>query len=46
MSMLDSLGKGFGFLLLSFGVSSPALKPRPATRPAAKAESGKPGRGN
>ena len=46
MSMLDSLGKGFGFLLLSFGVSSPAQKPRPATKSAAKAETGKRGRGN
>ena len=30
MSMMDSLRKGFGFLLLSFGVSRPAKKPRPA----------------
>jgi hypothetical protein len=29
MSMLDSLRKGFSFLLLSFGVSSPAKKPKP-----------------
>ena len=41
MSVLDSLRKGFGFLLLSFGVSSPAKKPRPARKPAPKAESGK-----
>jgi hypothetical protein len=41
MSLLDSLRKGFSFLLLSFGVSSPAKKPRPARKPAPKAESGK-----
>jgi hypothetical protein len=41
MSVLDSLRKGFGFLLLSFGVSSPAMKPRPAPKSAPKAESGK-----
>jgi hypothetical protein len=38
MSVRDSLRKGFSFLLLSFGVSSPAKKPRPAP----KKESGKP----
>ena len=38
MSLLDSLRKGFGFLLMSFGVSSPAKKPKPAPKPA----SGKP----
>jgi hypothetical protein len=31
MSVLDSLRKGFKFLLMSFGVSSPAKKP-PAPR--------------
>jgi hypothetical protein len=36
MSVLDSLCKGFGFLLMSFGVSSPAKKPRPAVKPAPK----------
>ncbi len=34
MSLLDTLRKGFGFLLLSFGVSSPAKKPKPAPKPA------------
>lgn len=34
MSVLASLRKGFGFLLLSMGISSPAKKPRPAPRPA------------
>jgi len=34
MSLLDSLRKGFSFLLLSFGVSSPAKKPKPAPKPA------------
>jgi hypothetical protein len=41
MSVLDSLRKGFNFLLLSFGVSSPAKKPRPAAKPAPKPEAGK-----
>ena len=36
MSLLDSLRKGFGFFLLSMGVSSPANKPRPAPKPAPK----------
>jgi hypothetical protein len=34
MPMLDSLRKGFSFLLLSFGISSPAKKPKPVSRPA------------
>jgi hypothetical protein len=38
MSVLDWLRKGFGFLLMSFGVSSPTRKPRPAAKPAAKPE--------
>ncbi|MGA2349051.1 MAG: hypothetical protein ABSF70_01345 [Terracidiphilus sp.] len=42
MNLLDSLRKGFGFLLLSFGVSAPAKKPRPAVKPVAKPDSGKP----
>lgn len=36
MSMIDSLRKGFDFFLLCFGISSPAKKPRPAAKPAAK----------
>jgi hypothetical protein len=36
MSFLDTLKKGFGFLLLSMGVSRPAPKPKPDTKPAAK----------
>ena len=36
MSVLDSLRKGFGFLLMSFGISSPKKKPRPAAKPAPK----------
>jgi hypothetical protein len=40
MSVMDSLRKGFGFLLLSMGVSSPARKPRPVPKPAAKPEDG------
>ena len=41
MSVLDSLRKGFGFFLMSFGVSSPAKKPKPTTKPGPKAEAGK-----
>jgi len=41
MSVLDSLHKGFSFLLLSFGVSSPSKKPKPASKPAPKAEARK-----
>ncbi len=36
MSVLDSLRKGFGFLLMSMGVSSPQNKPRPVPKPAPK----------
>jgi hypothetical protein len=36
MSVFDSIRKGFGFLLMSFGISSPKkkAKPAPATKPA------------
>ncbi|MGA2652158.1 MAG: hypothetical protein ABSF28_16620 [Terracidiphilus sp.] len=37
MSVLDSIRKGLGFLLMSMGVSSPAKKPRPVAKPPAKA---------
>ena len=33
MSFLNSLRKGFGYFLMSMGVSSPAKKPRPAAKP-------------
>jgi hypothetical protein len=35
MSVLDSLRKGFGYLLMSFGVSSPPkkVKPKPVPEP-------------
>jgi hypothetical protein len=35
MSLLDALRKGFGFFLMSMGISAPAKKPapRPAPRP-------------
>jgi hypothetical protein len=38
MSVLDSLKKGLGFVLMSMGVSAPAKKPppRPATKPGTK----------
>jgi hypothetical protein len=38
MSVLDSLRKGFGFLLMSFGVSSPAKKTKPAPKAVVKVE--------
>jgi len=38
MSVLASLRKGFSFLLMSFGVSSPAKKPRPVAKPQPKPE--------
>ena len=41
MSVLDSLRKGFSFLLLSFGVSSQAKKPQPASKPVSRAKSSK-----
>ncbi len=40
MRILELLKKGFGFVLLSMGVSRPAPKPKPVTKPAPKAESG------
>jgi hypothetical protein len=36
MSVLDTLRKGFGFLVMSFGVSSPAKKIKPTPKPAPK----------
>ncbi len=38
MNLLDLLRKGFGFLLLSMGVSPPA--PKPGTKPAPKPDRG------
>jgi hypothetical protein len=40
MNVLDALRKGFYLLLLSFGVSSPAKKPKPASKPAPGTKSG------
>lgn len=40
MSMIDSLRKGFGFFLMCMGVSSPAKKAKPASKPPAKPEGG------
>jgi hypothetical protein len=39
MSVLDLLRKGFGYVLMSMGVSSPAPK-KTAPKPAAKQDSG------
>jgi hypothetical protein len=33
MSVLDSLRKGLGFVLMSMGVSSPKKKTKPAPKP-------------
>jgi hypothetical protein len=41
MSVLDTLRKGFGYLLMSMGVSRPAGKPRPVPKPAPKMDAGK-----
>jgi hypothetical protein len=40
MSFFDTLKKGFGFVLLSMGVSRPAPKPKIETKPAPKAGPG------
>ncbi len=40
MSFYDLLKKGFGYVLLSMGVSRPAPKPRPEAKPASKTGSG------
>jgi hypothetical protein len=40
MSVFDLLKKGFGFVLLSMGVSRPAPKPKAETKAAPKASSG------
>jgi hypothetical protein len=37
MSVLESVRKGFGFLLMSFGISSPAKKAKPAAKSVPKA---------
>ena len=41
MSVLDVLRKGFGYFLMSMGVSSPQKKPRPSYKPAPKSQSNK-----
>jgi hypothetical protein len=41
MSVLDSLRKGFGYFLMSMGVSSPAKKAKPAAKPGPKPDAGK-----
>jgi hypothetical protein len=45
MKLLELLRKGFGFVLLSMGVSRPAPKPRPAVGPAQAGENEKSLRG-
>jgi len=41
MSMLDLLKKGFGYLLMSMGVSSPTHKPAPRPKAGAATETKK-----
>jgi len=41
MSFFDALKKGFGYVLLSMGVSRPTAKPKPETKPAQKTGPGK-----
>jgi hypothetical protein len=41
MSVLDSIRKGLGFLMMSMGVSRPKGKPRPIAKPPVKAGSEK-----
>jgi hypothetical protein len=36
MSLLDILRKGFGYVLMSMGVSSPASTKKPPSKPAPK----------
>jgi hypothetical protein len=36
MSVLDSLRKGIGIVMMSFGISSPAKKAKPAAKPVVK----------
>jgi hypothetical protein len=40
MSFFDTLKKGFGYVLLSMGVSRPTAKPKPETKPAPKTRPG------
>lgn len=35
MGMMDQLRKGFGYVLMCMGVSSPALRPKPSQQPSA-----------
>ena len=43
MNVMDWLRKGFGFVLLSMGVSRPAPRPKPQSKPESKPESGSQG---
>jgi hypothetical protein len=40
MNVLELLRKGFGYVLLSMGVSRPAPKPKPEPKPEPKTGSG------
>ena len=40
MNVLDSLRKGFGYFLMSMGVSSPAKKVKPKPAPGPKPDAG------
>jgi hypothetical protein len=40
MSLSDLIRKGFGYVLLSMGVSRPAPRPKPESKPEPKSDSG------
>jgi hypothetical protein len=40
MKFLDMLRKGFGYVLMSMGVSSPGIKPKTGKKPAPKSNTG------
>jgi len=42
MSLIDSLRKGFNFILLVTGVSAPAKEPQPVAKPTTTPEPRKP----
>jgi len=42
MSVFDSLRKGFGFLLMSFGISRPPAKATPTVKPAPETSKNRP----
>jgi hypothetical protein len=43
MGIFERLKKGLGFVLMSMGVSAPPRKPKPATKPVVKPNTGSEG---